>query len=352
MQNIVVLIPAYNPNQKLINLVSELKNNFSKIIIINDGSNRKSKKIFQELTNYPECTILEYSENRGKGYALKYGINYYLENLKDNYQGIVTADCDYQHKPEDIINIALKLLGNQDSIVLGVRNFHLKNIPFPNRFGNLLTSFIFKFLYGVKIEDTQTGLRGIPNRYLNLCLEVNGNRFEFEMNMLIKAVKNKINILQVPIETIYYSKGESKFNKFKDPIIIYKVLFTEYLKFIISSLSCSLIDVILFSMFLQLFINVNSNIKIIMATFFSRIITDFFNFNINKTIVFNSNENIIIIAIKYYILSFSKMIISDLCLLLIHHLLININETYIKIVVDTFIYFLSYKIQKKYIFKT
>ncbi|MGN1353179.1 MAG: glycosyltransferase [Bacilli bacterium] len=352
MNNIVVLIPAYNPNQKLINLVSELKNNFSKIIIINDGSNRKSKKIFQELTNYPECTLLEYPENKGKGYALKYGINYYLENLKDNYQGIVTADCDYQHKPEDIINIALKLLGNQDSIILGVRNFHLKNIPFPNRFGNLLTSFIFKFLYGIKIEDTQTGLRAIPNRYLNLCLETNGNRFEFEMNMLIKAVKNKINILQVPIETIYYSKRESKFNKFKDPIIIYKVLFTEYLKFIISSLSCSLIDVILFSMFLQLFINVNNNIQIIMATFFSRIITDFFNFNINKTIVFNSNENIKKIAIKYYILSFSKMIISALFVLLIHHLLININETYIKIVVDTLIYFLSYKIQKKYIFKT
>ena len=349
MNNIVVLIPAYNPNQKLINLVLQLKNNFSKIIIINDGSNRKSKKIFQELTNYPECTILEYPENRGKGYALKYGINYYLENLKDNYQGIITADCDYQHKPEDIINIALKLLGNQDSIVLGVRNFHLKNIPFPNRFGNLLTSFIFKFLYGIKIEDTQTGLRAIPNRYLNLCLETNGNRFEFEMNMLIKAVKNKINILEVPIETIYYSKGESKFNKFKDPIIIYKVLFTEYLKFIISSLSCSLIDVILFSMFLQLFINVNSNIQIIMATFFSRIITDF---NINKTIVFNSHENIKKIAIKYYILSFSKMMVSALFVLLIHHLLININETYIKIVVDTFIYFLSYKIQKKYIFKT
>ena len=352
MNNIVILIPAYNPNQKLINLVLELKNTFSNILIINDGSSKKSKKIFQELANYSECTILEYSENKGKGYALKYGINYYLENLKDNYQGIVTADCDYQHKPEDIINIALKLSGNQDSIILGVRNFHLKNIPFPNRFGNLLTSFIFKFLYGIKIEDTQAGLRAIPNRYLNICLETNGNRFEFEMNMLIKAVKNKINILEVPIETIYYSKGESKFNKFKDSIIIYKVLFTEYLKFIISSLSCSLIDVILFSMFLQLFINVNSNIQIIMATFFSRIITDFFNFNINKTIVFNSHENIKKIAIKYYILSFSKMIISALCVLLIHHLLININETYIKIVVDTFIYFLSYKIQKKYIFKT
>ena len=351
MHNIVILIPAYNPNQKLINLVLELKNNFSKIIIVNDGSNKKTHKIFQELKTYAECIVLEYSENEGKGYALKYGINYYLENLKDNYQGIVTADCDYQHKPDDIINVALKLLGNQDSIVLGVRNFHLKNIPFPNRFGNLLTSFIFKFLYGVKIEDSQTGLRAIPNRYLNLCLETNGNRFEFEMNMLIKVVKNKINILQVPIETIYYSKGESKFNKFKDPIIIYKVLFTEYLKFIISSLSCSLIDVILFSIFLQLFINVNNNIQIIMATFFSRIITDFFNFNINKTIVFNSNENIKKIAIKYYILSFSKMIVSALLVLLIHHFLF-INETYIKIVVDTLIYFLSYKIQKKYIFKT
>ena len=113
----------------------------------------------------------------------------YLENLKNNYKGIVTVDADYQHLPNDVLNIALRLLGNQDSLILGIRDFSEKGVPTLNRFGNRLTSFIFKLLYGENIKDTQTGLRGIPNRYLNLCLEASGKRFEFEMNMLIKFVQ-------------------------------------------------------------------------------------------------------------------------------------------------------------------
>ena len=352
MKDIVIVIPAYNPSKKLIELVDSLiLLNFSKIIIVNDGS-IKGKSIFRTVKEKPECLILEYKENKGKGYALKYAINYYLENLKNNYKGIVSVDADYQHLPNDVLNIALRLLGNQDSLILGIRDFYEKGVPTPNRFGNRLTSFIFKLLYGKNIKDTQTGLRGIPNRYLNLCLESSGKRFEFEMNMLIKFVKQKINILEIPIETVYYKRGESKFNKWIDSILIYKVIFTEYIKFLLSSLICSFLDIILFTVFLNIFSNLNNNLKIILGTFISRIIADFFNFNINKNFVFISHENSKKIFCKYYLLSFSKMLLSASLVLIFHNLFNNCSETVLKIIVDVFIYLISYKIQKKYIFKT
>ena len=352
MKDIVIVIPAYNPSKKLIELVDSLiLLNFCKIIIVNDGS-IKGKSIFRTVKEKTECLILEYKENKGKGYALKYAINYYLENLKNNYKGIVTVDADYQHLPNDVLNIALRLLGNQDSLILGIRDFYEKGVPTPNRFGNRLTSFIFKLLYGENIKDTQTGLRGIPNRYLNLCLEASGKRFEFEMNMLIKFVKQKINIIQIPIETVYYKRGESKFNKWIDSILIYKVIFTEYIKFLLSSLICSFLDIILFTTFLNIFSNLNNNLKIILGTFISRIIADFFNFNINKNFVFISHENSKKIFCKYYLLSFSKMLTSASLVLIFHNLFNNCSETVLKIIVDVFIYLISYKIQKKYIFKT
>ena len=352
MKDIVIVIPAYNPSKKLIELVDSLiLLNFSKIIIVNDGS-IKGKSIFRTVKEKPKCLLLEYKENKGKGYALKYAINYYLENLKNNYKGIVSVDADYQHLPNDVLNIALRLLGNQDSLILGIRDFYEKGVPTPNRFGNRLTSFIFKLLYGENIKDTQTGLRGIPNRYLNLCLEASGKRFEFEMNMLIKFVKQKINIIQIPIETVYYKRGESKFNKWIDSILIYKVIFTEYIKFLLSSLICSFLDIILFTTFLNIFSNLNNNLKIILGTFISRIIADFFNFNINKNFVFISHENSKKIFCKYYLLSFSKMLTSASLVLIFHNLFNNCSETVLKIIVDVFIYLISYKIQKKYIFKT
>ena len=353
MDNVVLLIPAYNPSQKLIKLVKDLGNDFKKIIIVNDGStNRASEKIFLELESNEICDVIGYSQNRGKGGALKYGINYYLENYKNEYKGIVTADADYQHSVSDIINVSLRLIGNQDSIILGVRDFNSKNVPRSNRFGNKITSFIFKLLYGVKISDTQTGLRGIPNRYLNLSLEISGQRFEYEMSMLIKLVKEKIFIIQVPITTIYYKRSESKFIKTLDPIIIYKVLFTEYIKFTLSSLFSSVIDLVIFTLFISVFTNINNNIKIILGTFFARIVSGFINFNINKNLVFNSHERSDKILCKFYFYTFGTMLTSALCVMLLHNIFPNVLETLLKIIVDVAIYFVGYRIQKKYIYKT
>ena len=229
MHDVVILIPTYNPNEKLLKLVSELiKNNFSKVIIVNDGSTN-NLEIFEKLKTINECILLEYKTNKGKGYALKYGIKYYLDNLKE-FKGIITVDCDYQHIPYDIENISSKLLSNLDKVILGSRDFNKKQVPILNRLGNKFTSFVFELLYKTKINDTQTCLRGISNKYLPLCLETEGARFEFEMNMLINFSKEHIKFLEIPIETIYHTKGESKFHKIIDSIKVYKVLFIKYLK--------------------------------------------------------------------------------------------------------------------------
>lgn len=351
MKDVIILIPAYNPTTNLLKLVEELiHKKFHKFIIVNDGSD-PNNKIFPKLKEINEIDLLEYPENKGKGYALKYGINHYLENYKNNYKGIVTVDADFQHLPEDILNISIKLTENEQSLILGVRNFNLENVPKANRLGNKITSVVFKILYGKKISDTQTGLRAIPNRLLHLSLETSGNRFEYEMNMLIKFSNKNINILEIPIKTIYYEESESKFNKVVDSLMIYKVLFSEYLKFIMSSLLSSVIDITLFSLLIKLFSFQSDNLKIIFATCLARLVSSFFNFNFNKAFVFKSHEKNLKILYKYYLLCITRMLMSAWLVLIIYNL-ISLNETIIKIIVDAVLYLVSYKIQKKYIFKT
>ena len=347
IKDYIILIPAYNPSKKLVNLVNDLEKYECKILIINDGT-INGKKIFNELHKKKNTIVLEYLENHGKGYAMKYGIKYYLNNLKEKYKGIITVDADYQHVPSDIEKIAYNM--SIDKITLGSRDFNSKNVPTPNRLGNKITSFVFKILYGYKINDTQTGLRGIPNKYLNICLEIPGNRFEYEMQELIYFVNHKVDIEEINIETIYYSKSESKFNKVFDSMKIYKVMLKESFRFLVTSLMSAVLDINLFTIFLKVFSNLG-DLAIIFSTFIARIAADFMNFNLTKYFVFDSTEDSKNILFKYYILSFLKMIISALSVLLISKF-IFISKTIIKVVVDLLIYFLSYKIQKKYIFKT
>jgi len=174
-----------------------------------------------------ECIVIEHSINKGKGQALKTGFTYYLENLMQDYLGIVTADSDGQHSIEDTINIAKLVEEYKDvkTLILGVRNFNKENVPFASKFGNKLTKTIFKLLYNKTINDTQTGLRGFTNSYIKDCIDIPGNRYEYEMNMLIYATKSEITILEKKIDTIYIEENKSShFNPIKDSIKIYKIL--------------------------------------------------------------------------------------------------------------------------------
>ena len=222
---VVPIIPALNPDEKLIKSVKELiENGFEKIIIINDGSEKED--IFQEISKEKECVVLTHNINKGKGCALKTAFSYYKEKLINDYEGVITLDADGQHAIGDVINISNILVDNK-LFVLGTRLFNTKETPLRNKTGNRITSLVFEKLYGVYLKDTQTGLRAIPNHLIDLHLNTYGERFEYEINALIDLVKSYEKILQIDIKTVYLedSNKKSHFNPLKDSYKIYKILF-------------------------------------------------------------------------------------------------------------------------------
>lgn len=223
MKKIIPLIPSFNPTNSLIQYVKDLyKSGFSEILIVDDGS--KDKKIFENLKKLKYCTILIHQINLGKGAALKTGFRYYIRNLKDKYDGIITLDDDSQHLIEDTFKL-MNFFDN-NSLILGVRNFNLKIIPLKSKLGNKIISRMFKIFYKKYISDTQTGLRIYPNSLIKELCYLDGNKFDFETNVLIYCIKKHINIIEITINTVYINKNKhSRFNPIKDSIKICKIFF-------------------------------------------------------------------------------------------------------------------------------
>ena len=217
---IVILIPAYNPSECLIDLTNRLIGENYIVVVVNDGSNDKSLEIFKKLNK--NIIIINHAKNMGKGTALKTGFNY----IKDNIEcvGVITADADGQHLFEDIKKVTDSLIFNNESIILGCRN-NMNSAPLRSKFGNFFTRKIFKLATGYEIFDTQTGLRGIPNKYLKDLVKIKGDRYEYEINMLISFAIKKINIVEVNISTVYIDDNKaSNFNAITDSYRIYKCI--------------------------------------------------------------------------------------------------------------------------------
>ena len=217
MEKIIPLIPAYNSTPILIEYVQKLHDvGFNKIIIIDDGS--KNKKIFNDIKKLEYCLVFTHQIHLGKGAAIKTGFRYFIRNLSNEYVGMITIDDDFQLSIKDV----LKLVNfyDKDSLLLGIRNFNSKNVPFKSKMGNKITSFMFKLVYKKKLNDTQTGLRIYPTSLIkNLCY-LDGNNFDFETNVLIYCISKNVNITEITIDTIYLNKNP-KLKPFKDSVKIF-----------------------------------------------------------------------------------------------------------------------------------
>ena len=144
-----LIIPALNPGYEFISYVKSLiSNDFKRIIIINDGSSSDQEPIFQELSSFPECSVLTHAVNMGKGRALKDAFNYYLCTYSSDFCGVITADSDGQHTVEDVIRIDNALIQDPTRLIWGVRNFDDSSVPFKSSFGNKLTRITIKALWG------------------------------------------------------------------------------------------------------------------------------------------------------------------------------------------------------------
>lgn len=337
-QRVAILIPAYEPDDRLVALVKELSDLENKIIVVDDGSGKDYKHIFDEVSKY--AIVLHHEENKGKGVALKTGIRYCS---KQKFLGVVTADSDGQHAVDDIVTIKNKVLEDSQKIILGVRNLRGGGIPGKSKFGNELTRFLFSKLYGVNISDTQTGLRGIPiNANVEKLLSLGGDRYEYEMNMLIYAQRLGYSLIEEPITTIYYDgNAATHFRPIKDGLQIYSVVFQNMPKFMLISMLSFCVDYVLFAL-LQYFVVSN----VVYSTVIARLISASCNFLLNRKVVFKNSGK------KYTFLNYIKLAI---LILILNSLFIfclvdicGLNALIAKLIVEIVLYIVSFSIQNKW----
>ncbi|MCM3783508.1 bifunctional glycosyltransferase family 2/GtrA family protein [Neobacillus mesonae] len=335
-----ILIPAYEPDERLIELVIQLHNyKLGPIVIVNDGSGPDYNKFFA-LAESLKCTVLSHVINLGKGNALKTGFRYIREAGMAG--PIITADSDGQHLPHDIKRI-VELLEKQTrpGIVLGSRHFSGK-VPLRSRFGNTVTRGVFRITTGNKVYDTQTGLRGFPFSMLDwLCL-IPGDRFEYEMNMLLTAHREGYPITEEFIDTVYLDENKSShFRPLADSFRVYLPI----IMFSTSSLLSALLDFAL----LFLIHYFSSNLFLSVAA--ARLCSSIFNYTMNRKYVFSGSttKKVYQSLPKYFALVV-------LVLLLNYGLLYFYNEKLIiplvaaKLLTEASIFVFSYWAQRRFVY--
>ena len=294
----VIVIPAYEPAAKLVEVVEALSGDGRDILVVNDGSSPQCAPTFARVAAMPGVTVLTHAVNLGKGQALKTAFNHFLLNAPAAV-GVITADADGQHLPEDIRRVAGRLEQGAEALILGSRAFS-GQVPLRSRFGNVMTRGVFKLLVGRALTDTQTGLRGIPRSFLGELLQVETGRYEFELEMLIRAHQRRLPIEELTIATVYGTFAKSHFNPLRDSLRIYFV----FLRFISLSIITAAIDYAAFA------IVFTARRDVLTAIVIARIISASFNFLVNRHVVFRSRGNALFEAAKYVTLVIALMSIS------------------------------------------
>lgn len=330
----LALIPAYEPDEKLISLADRLSSCGYEIIVINDGSSSDFDKVFTCLPD--KVKLVTHEVNKGKGAAIKTGLSFIMNTYTPPYT-IVTADADGQHTAADIERVVNEAEKNPDAFILGSR--HLGNdVPFRSRFGNRVTRFVFKLSTGNAIYDTQTGLRAFTDRLINELTSISGERYEYEMNVLMELSKNKRTMKEVPIETIYLDgNSSSHFDKIRDSYRIYK----EIIKFSASSLISFCVDYLLYCC-LNLVTDITS------ANIIARICSASLNYTINRRYVFKNKQSVFRSLPKYIVLAAFILIFNTLLLHLFVH--IGINIFLAKLVAEIIMFIVSYTMQHFLVF--
>lgn len=339
---IAIIIPAYNPDSHFFNVASELAERFKYIIVVNDGATHEYDTVFAAVERIDNISVHRHDSNLGKGAAIKTALRKLADQAYSCCQGCITVDADGQHKIDDVIRVADYVESSPDIFVMGVRDF-TQDVPARSKFGNVLTIFILKVFYGLKLSDSQTGLRFIPRRmYKSLC-EVVGDGYEYELNCLLNLHKKHEAIVQIPISTVYIDNNSSShFHPIKDSWKVYQV----FLKFSLSSILSFVLDIVLFTFFLLLTSNV------MWSTFGARILSGVVNFWMNRNYVFLTglNQKLNHQVIGYISLWLVILVLSGSIVSLIENKGANFIVPF-KIAVDSLLFLMSFYIQKNYIFR-
>ena len=346
--NAVIIIPTIDPDERICQLVDGLRSlDFARFIIVDDGSSPARAALFESLQE-SGAHVLHHPSNLGKGAAIKTALSA-TRRLFPEATHAITVDGDGQHLPADVKRVWMTAQERDGDLVIGTRNLRDACVPLRSRFGNAFSSAYFKLDTGLSCPDTQTGLRAIPLSLASFALSTEGSRYEYEMNVLSGAVKRGIPVAMVPIETVYENNNAgSHFLTVKDSMLIYRQL----IRFAISSLTCSLIDLSLFA-FVTALVSFDVAAAVVLATVTARMASGIMNFTLNRTWSFSESGSnggdVRIQALRYIALFFVQMAASALLVALFAWLPLPLVG--VKVLVDGALFIASYFIQRNWVFK-
>ena len=349
--NAIVVVPAYEPDERLVAFVRELgKQRLSRVIVVDDGSGERFRPVFAALEDFPYCVTLIHGKNRGKGAALKTAYDYIWKNF-DKSVVVVTADADGQHTPGGCRRIAETAAENEGALILGVRNFAKAGTPFRSRLGNRWSTLIFGLVHGRWIADTQTGLRAFSSALLPFMISVKGDRYEYEMGVLMAAARKGLQFVTMPIRTIYEEgNASSHFSPLKDSLRINFLVLKDFLRFAGVSILSFVLDQGLAWAFAAMMAaaNIPENAMIWCSGFSARVLSAGFNFAMNRVFVFGHGGKASASAWRYAILCVSVIILSNAGVMLL--VALDMPRGLSKFLCDTFLYFAGYRIQARWVF--
>ncbi len=342
LSNIAVLVPAYKPEKELmIPFLHELIRKFSRIVVVDDGGGTAFDEVFDACREMG-VTVLTHEFNMGKGTALKTGIAY-IRNRCEGTEGIVTADCDGQHSVEDIVRVAEKLCQYPNKLIIGGRRFD-ENVPTRSQLGNSMTRNMYKLATGISIYDTQTGLRAFGRKLFDKMLTLNGSRYEYEMNMLLKLREWGVEAEEITIKTIYIDENKgSHYNTVKDSARIAVRIF----KYLAASLISTIADYTVYVLIVTL-----TALGAGLAFGCARVVSSVVNYLLNRHIVFKGKTEKGS-AVKYFALAAIVMLLGMGVIALAEKFIQSkLLLTLVKLLYDAIMYFVNYVIQRDFVFKT
>lgn len=324
----VILMPVYNPDERIVNYVKKLKENNYQVILINDGSKSEYHSLFEKMVH--DCKIISYPLFKGKGYAIKKGIHYIKEHLQDK-KGIIILENEY-----DLMHINhIRTLINKNSQKMCV--VHHKGKRFLTK--------LFSMIYNKEFIDVDSELFAFSMNYIDQMMAVDENCYEVQS--LIQSVQNNQEIEEIQLEN-----KQQPFHLKNKTIQIMYVIFLHLIRFISSSIISSVIDVLLAWILLDVLkLWMTSDFwRIALSSLIARVLSTIVNYVINKKYVFKGKTNSKQTAIRFLILTVVITILSTLFVYAASSLHI-MSEKLAKPVGDLLLFLLSYSAQTRWVFK-
>lgn len=348
-----IVIPAYQPENILVSYVRKLlESKVGPVLVVDDGSRADCQPIFDQLAGMEDCIVLHHPVNRGKGAALKTAIHWYRTHPGDyeGCSGIVTADCDGQHAVEDVLRLAAAMEQRPDSLILGCRDFG-EDTPRRSAMGNRVTSFAMNLLYDIRLKDTQTGLRGLPNALLEGAEKLRGNRYEYELNMLLWAKQHAAPFVVIPIQTIYFNNNAgTHYRAVADSMRILGQLLRGLVQYGVGSLISALADVLIYALLVKwVLAPAPLTQRLFLSAVIARVLSSVVNYFFNRSLPFMRNKSLVTI-VKYYVLWLFQLAAS-FGFVWLSCTWLQFDELIAKLLVDILLALFSYQIQLRWVFR-